>query len=69
MEGSFGLNTDALFDPARHSIVGTSTAFNLGGLAGLPGKWQMVPLMLWWGLIGAWILRALSRTKHGTTAA
>jgi hypothetical protein len=61
LEGRFSLNRGALFDVERGLLTGDSTAFNLGKLAGLPGAWQLAPLMLWWLAIGGALVYAAAR--------
>ncbi len=53
LRGNFSLNRLGLFDPAAHPVVGSSTAFNLGEIAGLPGTLQLLPLLLFWLISGA----------------
>lgn len=55
--GQFGLNRDGLFDATHHGVVGLSTAANLGGVLGLPGILQLVPLLGLWGYAGIRFLR------------
>jgi len=59
LQGQFGLNNQGLFDPMNRPLVGRSTAFNLGGLMGLPGQWQLVPLLLFWLMVGTALFWAL----------
>ncbi|MBJ7327425.1 MAG: hypothetical protein JHC52_08775, partial [Chthoniobacterales bacterium] len=69
MAGKFGLDDGALFDPDNHRILGEYNAFNLGGLARLPGGWQMLPLLVWWALIAGRARRALAAPKSDAASA
>jgi hypothetical protein len=51
LRGRFAQNTSVLFDGHRN-LTNDSTAFNFAKLAGLPGGYQLAPLMLWWLLAG-----------------
>ena len=51
LSGQFGLNRDAMFDSSHHGIVGFSTAVNAGGLVGLSGVLQLIPLILMWVVV------------------
>jgi hypothetical protein len=55
IRGRFAQNAIALFDGQRN-LTRDSTAFNFGKLAGLPGGYQLTPLMLWWLLAGGALL-------------
>lgn len=63
LDGRLALNRGGLFDTQHpaHLLTADSTAFNLGKLAGLPGAWQLAPLLAWWLGIGALLLRAVVR--------
>lgn len=61
LDGRFALNRGPLFDTTRQLLTADSTAFNLGKLAGLPGHWQLAPLMAWWLGVGSLLLRAAAR--------
>jgi hypothetical protein len=63
ISGTFGLNTDALFDSEHHMIVGSATAFNMGGLVRLPGIVQLAPLVAWWAYIAVLMRHALRRRR------
>ena len=65
LDGRFSLNRGPLFDVERQLLTADSTAFNLGKLGGLPGTWQLAPLMLWWLGIGSLLLRAAARADAG----
>jgi hypothetical protein len=54
-DGRFGLARDGLFDPGE-TLTANSTAFNLAKLAGVPGQWQLAPLMVLWFLLGSCLL-------------
>jgi hypothetical protein len=56
LAGSFAVARDGLFHPDR-MLTSDSTAFNLGKLAGLPGRWQLAPLLLGWAALGALLVR------------
>lgn len=60
LHGKLAQNAHHLFDSGEHLLTRDSTAFNLAKLAGVPGRMQLLPLMIWWALIGA----ALIRTAH-----
>jgi hypothetical protein len=55
LRARFAQCTDALFDGQRN-LAKDSAAFNLGKLAGLPGHYQLVPLLVWWALAGSTLL-------------
>jgi len=55
LRARFAQCTDALFDGQRN-LAKDSAAFNLGKLAGLPGHYQLVPLLVWWALAGSALL-------------
>ena len=40
-----------------------STAFNLAKLTGMPGRYQLAPLMLWWFAVGSALLLASRQHK------
>ncbi|MGH7778384.1 MAG: PA14 domain-containing protein [Candidatus Binataceae bacterium] len=72
MRGDFGTNRDAYFGGGM--IVGDSTAFNLGKLAGLPRPLQLWPLGIFW-IVGAFelaeilkLFRSRSRASLGRLA-
>jgi len=69
MEGHFSLNRGALFDVERRLLTEDSTAFNLGELAGLPGAWQLAPLLCWWLLVGGLLVHAAARADASPSAA
>jgi hypothetical protein len=56
LQGCFAVARDGLFHPDR-MLTADSTAFNLGKLAGLPGRWQLAPLLLAWLVLGALLVR------------
>jgi len=60
LRGRFAQNTGSLFDGQRN-LTKDSTAFNLGKLAGVPGAYQLTPLMLWWLLAGGAILLQVTK--------
>ena len=59
-EGRFAIADDGLFHPGE-KLTADSTAFNLAKLAGVPGEWQLAPLMAVWFLLGAALLRETQR--------
>jgi hypothetical protein len=67
MEGRLAQNRGGLFDPQQRLLTEDSVAFNWGKLAGLPGAWQLAPLMIWWLAVGGALLGAsgASRPKLG----
>jgi PA14 domain len=58
LEGWFGHGRAGLFveDDIR---AGRDAAFNLAELAGMPGRWHLVPLLAWWVWIGHLLLRRI----------
>jgi len=58
LHGRLAQNTDALFDPEHRKLTVDSTAFNLAKLARVPRSYQLVPLMLWWLVVGGALLLA-----------
>ena len=69
LAGRFALNRGVLFDVEHGMLTTDSTAFNLGKLLGLPGAWQLAPLLLWWLGVGALLLRAAARADAAPDAA
>jgi hypothetical protein len=67
LEGRFALADDGLFYP-REKLTADSTAFNLAKLAGVPGRWQLAPLMLVWFLFGAALLKETKPVEGGAAA-
>jgi PA14 domain-containing protein len=63
LRARFGQNTDALFDGQRN-LAKDSAAFNLGKLAGLPGHYQLTPLLLWWLIAGGALLIMTARQEQ-----
>src|ERR671918_323234 len=51
----FAQNIDALFDGQRN-LAKDSAAFNLGKIIRLPGHLQLVPLLVWWAVVGTALL-------------
>ena len=67
LRGRFAQNTDSLFDGAHEKLTNDSTAFNFAKLAHIPGRYQLLPLMLWWLLLGAALFSAsLKKTPAGS---
>lgn len=58
LHGKLAQNAHHLFDSGDHLITRDSTAFNLAKLAGVPGRAQLLPLMVWWTLLGGALIRA-----------
>jgi hypothetical protein len=70
LEGSLARNTAALFDePGAPPNFGAANAFNLGGVLGLPGPWQLLPLLLWWVALGTLIADATRRLPDAAEGA
>jgi hypothetical protein len=67
LRARFGQNTDALFDGQRN-MAKDSAAFNLGKLAHLPGPYQLVPLLVWWAVVGSGVLIAARKAEHPVAA-
>ena len=63
LRGRLAQNTDSLFDGVHEKITKDSTAFNLAKLARIPGQYQLLPLMLWWFLIGTALHSASLKRK------
>lgn len=59
-DGRFALQRRGIFNHAL--MTGDSVSFNLGKLSGLPGEWQLVPLLGFW-LIGFFVLLFLLRHR------
>jgi hypothetical protein len=51
LDGRFALGRGHLFGEER-LLTADSMAFNLGKLAGLPGAWQLAPLLAAWVILG-----------------
>jgi hypothetical protein len=60
LDGRFAVADDGLFHPGE-KVTHDSTAFNLAKLAGIPGRWQLAPLMLVWLILGAAVLDEAGR--------
>ena len=67
LEGRFALADDGLFRPGE-KLTANSTAFNLAKLAGVPGPWQLGPLMVVWFLLAAALLRETQRFDDSSTS-
>ena len=67
LEGRFALADDGLFRPGE-KLTANSTAFNLAKLAGVPGSWQLAPLMVVWFLLAAALLRQTQRLDDSSTS-
>jgi hypothetical protein len=63
LTGHFAQNTSSLFDAAHRALTYDSTAFNLAKLLHIPGPYQLVPLMIWWVITGAILLKSLNQTR------
>jgi len=61
LRGDLAYNRDAYF--GGPAIVGESTAFNLGKLAGLPGALQLFPLAAFWIAGGTYLLRVIDKSS------
>jgi hypothetical protein len=67
LEGWFGHGRAGLF--VEEDIkAGRDAAFNLAKLAGLPGRWQLVPLLAWWVFLGHALLRLVWPRAEGPAA-
>ncbi|HJT80996.1 MAG TPA: PA14 domain-containing protein, partial [Chthoniobacterales bacterium] len=53
LRGQLAQNTASLFDSEHRNLTNDSTAANLAKMIGLPGRYQLIPLMLWWMIAGA----------------
>jgi hypothetical protein len=58
LHGKLAQNAHHLFDYGEHLVTRDSTAFNLAKLAGVPGRAQLITLMIWWTLLGGALIRA-----------
>ena len=63
MSGRLALNQEHLFDTTGQLLTDDSVAFNLGKLVGLPGAWQLAPLMVWWLAIGILLARSAAEER------
>ena len=63
LRGKLAQNTRSLFDPAQRNLTRDSTAFNLAKIAGVPGPYQLAPLMLWWAAIGGLLLFVSAKAR------
>jgi hypothetical protein len=67
LEGWFGHGRAGLF--IEEDIkTGRDAAFNLAKLAGLPGRWQLVPLLAWWVFLGHALLSHVWPRAESPTA-
>ena len=66
LRGKFAENTFNMFDPQNRNLTRDSTAFNLPKLAGVPGRYQLAPLMLWWLLAGGALFLAAATEEAGS---
>jgi len=64
LTGHLAQNTSSLFDPAHRNLTGDSTAANPAKLAHIPGRYQLVPLMGWWLIVGATLLFLLKQKRE-----
>jgi hypothetical protein len=67
LEGRFALGRGHLFGEER-LLTADSTAFNLGKLAGLPGAWQLAPLLAAWVVLGGRLARAAALADGASAA-
>jgi hypothetical protein len=65
-QGRFATADDGLFHRGE-KLTADSTAFNLAKLAGVPGAWQLAPLMAVWFLLGAALVRGTQRVGADAT--
>jgi hypothetical protein len=63
LKGRLAQNTQNLFDSENRNLTRDSTAFNLPKLAGLPGRYQLAPLMLWWLIAGGALIFAAAKDR------
>src|SRR5947207_6934283 len=63
LRGKLAQNTASMFDPEHRNLTMDSTAFNLPKLGGIPGRYQLAPLMLWWLIAGSALALSAARTQ------
>lgn len=63
LRGKLAQNPRSMFDAEHRMLTRDSTAFNLAKLAGVPGRYQLTPLMFWWLIAGAAVIYAASRRQ------
>ena len=63
LRGQLAQNTASLFDLAHRNLTNDSTAANLAKLAHIPGRFQLAPLMVWWFVVGATLLRLVNQKR------
>ena len=68
LRGKLAQNTRSLFDPAHRNLTRDSTAFNLAKAAGIPGRYQLAPLMLWWLVAGGALMVVSAGAKPAVGA-
>jgi len=56
LRGKLAENPASMYDPEHRNLTVDSTAFNPPKLAGVPGRYQLAPLMLSWLIIGGTLL-------------
>lgn len=56
LTGHLAQNTASLFDTAHRNLTSDSTAANPAKLAGIPGRYQLAPIMAWWMIAGVTLL-------------
>lgn len=70
LEGRFGTSGAELFDLERRPVVGDAMAWNVAEVLGVPGTWQLAPLLGWWLLVGiALLVRTGVTRRHPRRAA
>jgi hypothetical protein len=68
LDGRFALGRGHLFGEER-LLTADSMAFNLGKLAGLPGAWQLAPLLAAWVGLGGRLARSAALADGAAPAA
>jgi hypothetical protein len=63
LRGKLAQNTSSLFSGER-PLTKDSTAANPAKLIGIPGRYQLAPLMLWWLIVGAGIIFATASEEE-----
>jgi hypothetical protein len=68
LDGRFALAQGQLFGAPR-LLTADSVAFNLGKLAGLPGAWQLAPLLALWIALGGRLAQAAAADDGASATA
>jgi hypothetical protein len=64
LTGHFAQNTSSLFDAAHRNLTEDSTAANLAKVVHIPGRYQLVPIMVWWMIGGTTLLYLLKQKRE-----